>query len=69
MKLTAGMDKSLLEFGLRRAQGPLAGILASKYAYLGGFNCMLEINFLLILYLQSYFIYFSCFECIVWIFI
>lgn len=38
MRHAVGPDKILLEFGLRRAQGPDGGISASKYAYVGGFN-------------------------------
>jgi len=38
MKLAAGPDKKLAEFGLRRAQGPDGGFSASKYCFLGGFD-------------------------------
>lgn len=38
MKQAAGPGKSLLEFGLRRAQGSDGGICASRYSYLGGFQ-------------------------------
>jgi nicotinate phosphoribosyltransferase len=38
MRIHAGKDMGMLEFGLRRAQGPLAGLTASKYAHLGDFD-------------------------------
>lgn len=39
MRKIAGENVLLLEFGLRRAQGPMAGNFASKYSYLGSFGC------------------------------
>jgi len=40
-RMMAGKNIMLLEFGLRRAQGPDGGLSASKYSYIGKYNTLL----------------------------
>ena len=44
MKIAAGKGKRLIEFGLRRAQGPDGAMMASQYSYLGGFQGSSNVN-------------------------
>lgn len=37
-RMAAGNDKTMIEFGLRRAQGPDGGVSGARYSYIGGFD-------------------------------
>jgi len=37
-RLASGPNTTLLEFGLRRAQGPDGGLSASRYCFMGGIH-------------------------------
>jgi len=39
-RMVAGKHVKLLEFGLRRAQGPDGGLSASKYSYTGNYTAI-----------------------------
>lgn len=57
-RMVAGKNITLLEFGLRRAQGPDGGLSASKYSYVGKYS-------LSILILEPRKIIFGAFKIIV----
>lgn len=38
MRIAAGRNKDMIEFGLRRAQGPVGATMGAKYACMGTFQ-------------------------------
>lgn len=52
-RMVAGKNIKLLEFGLRRAQGPDGGLSASKYSYVGEFlSCLVYIESKLFIFIK-----------------
>lgn len=56
-RMVAGRTVKLLEFGLRRAQGPDGGLSASKYSYIGKINWTLNCWHIDIVYPFSLFVF------------
>lgn len=56
-RMVAGKHIKLLEFGLRRAQGPDGGLSASKYSYIGEYLFNVICVFFLLVYLLLFITY------------